>query len=783
MEGEPVVQVTAVNVAEAITDPFWDPPYSALDRWKISSGKRHGLEISPEWKGVVFSWQRAPRSGPVLRMWRKCDLDCSNYDKLMMSIILPEHSKLRLAAETDKGAYSAVFPAHEGIKFEYFLALKGARRIAKLTVEIEACAEGSGRGELSWIGLHNSTLLRLHLRQWEGIGSRWENHLKPARYEPFFEPSGGYFLTAKQLSNLRRAHDAEMKQHGESLFTRDRDALIKARPEEMIKDFVGRGPGRFERDRDRDSPPPFVEEALRAAVAGVVLRDKKLLRIAARGVMSLAMYAYWDDGFVSHFPGGAFCHRCFTQTNITYVSAAVLDLAGDLFTTLGRESLLRRMAEDGLGSINRNSWKFEYIYRCNQLALFCRGRVLGYAALDHWWTEEGNPRRVLPYMEIGNDELVDTLNYCVEPDGGNLEGSIYCLAYLGSVCMSLFHYAQFKGVPFESVIPEAIVRSAKYADIIQTTDEENPCLYMTLTDTRDCGIPHDQRFLAFLAAAVPDSAWTTIFRKSMERTGGISTGALVSVLERQIPKRGPGPLTFSMLPDTGLVSSVREMDGEFLKILVMSGTSGSGHVHEHHGGFVLEFAGQTFALDPGQCAYAHSLSGQMGHCQRHNVLVPVGVEGRPHPDMLDRGNVSGDGPVRRMPLSARGNARGFRAHVDVTKAWKTYYRKWQRTYESRTPGRLVIRDEYSLKKGDAVDFQWMTQRDIEIEDNCIVLPGRRGTVVIEAPDDCEIRVDELPLHNAPGLLLPRTDSLSRIAVRKNAKSGVLEVSVQLKLNR
>jgi hypothetical protein len=225
------------------------------------------------------------------------------------------------------------------------------------------------------------------------------------------------------------------------------------------------------------------------------------------------------------------------------------------------------------------------------------------------------------------------------------------------------------------------------------------------------------------------------------------------------------------------------MDGELLKILVMSGTSGSGHVHEHHGGFVLEFAGQTSALDPGQCAYAHSLSGLMGHCQRHNVLVPVGVEGRPHPDMLDRGRVTGDGPVRRMPMSARGNAKRFSADVDLTKAWKTYYRKWQRTYESQTPDRLVIRDEYALKKGDGVDFQWLTQRDIEIEGSCIALSGRRGTVVIEAPDDCEIRVDELPLYNAPGLLLPRTNFLSRLVIRKQAKSGVLAVNVRLRVGR
>ena len=770
---------TPINVAEAITDPFCDPLFATLEKWTVSSGKRHGLEIVSEWKGVAFSWERAPKTGPVLRMRRKRKIDCGEYDRLMISVILPEDAKLVLIAETDRGTLSGEYPAHKGIKFEYFLGLDGATHISEIALEVHVNGDGAGRGELTWIGLQSQELLRIHLRQWEGIDARWDDHLKPASYEPSFAPSGGYFLTRKQVNDLRRRHQAEMKQRGESLFTRDRDALIKAQPEKMVKDFIGSGPARFERDRDRDSDFPFVEAATRAAVAGVVLRDRKLLRLAARGVLSLARYQYWEDGFVAHYPGGAFCHRCFTQTGITYAIASVLDLAGDLFTELGRENLLRRLSEDGLGSINRNSWKFEYMYRCNQLALACRGRVLGYAALDHWWTEEGNPRRVLPYMEVSNDELVDTLNYCVEPDGGNLEGSIYCLAYLGCVCVSLFHYAQFKGVPFESAVPEAVKRSARYADVIQTTDEDNPCLYMTLTDTRDVGIPHDQRFLAFLAAAVPDSAWTSMFRKSMERTEEIPTSAIVGVLERQIPRQGPAPSTFSSLPDTGLVSSVRELDGELVKILVESGTSGSGHVHEHHGGFVLEFAGQTFALDPGQCAYAHPLSGEMGWCQRHCVLVPSGVDGRPHPDKLDRTDTRGDGPLRKIPLCAQGNARRFHAEADVTRAWKTYYRKWVRSYDSPSPDRLVIRDAYALKRGDGVDFQWITQRDIEVEGHRVSLLGRRGRVVIEAPEDCQIQVDELPLYDAPGLLLPRTDSLSRIAIRKKAKSGVLEVRVRL----
>ena len=79
------------------------------------------------------------------------------------------------------------------------------------------------------------------------------------------------------------------------------------------------------------------------------------------------------------FPGSTFEHRCFVQSLCAHEVALLLDLAGELFTDVGRELLLRRIAEEGLGSINFITWKHEYIFHCNQLAWFTPGRMLGYA--------------------------------------------------------------------------------------------------------------------------------------------------------------------------------------------------------------------------------------------------------------------------------------------------------------------------------------------------------------------------------------------------------------------
>ena len=50
---------------------------------------------------------------------------------------------------------------------------------------------------------------------------------------------------------------------------------------------------------------------------------------------------------------------------------------------------------------------------------------------------------------------------------------------------------------------------------------------------------------------------------------------------------------------------------------------------------VLEFAGDTFAMDLGICDYGDPLSIPYKQCQRHNMLVPTGTTERPHPTNPD----------------------------------------------------------------------------------------------------------------------------------------------------
>jgi hypothetical protein len=210
------------------------------------------------------------------------------------------------------------------------------------------------------------------------------------------------------------------------------------------------------------------------------------------------------------------------------------------------------------------------------------------------------------------------------------------------------------------------------------------------------------------------------------------------------------------------MASIRALGNEMVKLLIMGNKANAGHTHEDKGSFVLEFAGQTFACDPGTCDYSHPLSDILKHCERHNMLVPVGTATRPQ-------------PKNPLPFDIKpqghGDARQFHAVIDATPGWEDYYKRWIRTWDSPGPDTLVIRDEYELAQGNGVEFYWNTAREVHVDGPTITLYGRRGSAIISVPPDCQVRVDELPMLE--------DESIRRIAICKSAPAGSLEVTVKL----
>jgi hypothetical protein len=747
----------AINAAEAVICPFWDTEFDELSKWTVEPGLEHGLSVYQFWCWTTFEWARPTANGePVLTMCRDLDVDCTGYDALIISLMLPPDSSLEVEASTDAGVRSYVSSPAGMLKHEHTINLDGACRIDGILMKIREGDSGIRSGWLNWIGLQSTTAVPLYQRQWQCYNAEWTEYIKPADYVPEFKPSIGIVATVDELAKIRCDHDEYLKNNNESPFTRIADAIRDNEPEPSIGEYVGffsstrmTSDTRYNRERDHDKM--LVTTGQKAAIAGVILGDPQLLRLAARYAMSLAMCTNWEDGMVNRFPGSTFDTRCFVQSLCLHDIAIILDLAGEMFTDLGREFLLRRISEEGLAVVNYDTWKYEYLFHCNQLAWFTPGRMLAYLVVEKTWP------RAKPYTDICYRDLVESMSLSILPDGGYAEGPNYFQCVGRDACLSFFYYARARGLEFESIVPEIVGRTGSFGTALASTDESKDVLPIC-----DAKSSFDQQAMAFLDFLIPGSAWGRMLEKSIEKSG-MTDSLAGAILSSQRRKAIYSPEAFTELSELGLACSHRMIGDETVKLLILGNHAGASHTHEDKGSFILEFAGETFAIDPGTCDYSDPLSSILKGCERHNMLVPSGTAERPRPDNPISFDVKPD---------ATGDSRRFEASINLATGWENYYHTWNRRFDSPSPDLLMITDTYALKRGEGVNFYWNTMLEVTaMTDGSVLITGNRGTVTLSASDGYTVAVEELPL--------PDGDIQRRIVFSARGLEGSLQVTAQL----
>jgi hypothetical protein len=236
------------------------------------------------------------------------------------------------------------------------------------------------------------------------------------------------------------------------------------------------------------------------------------------------------------------------------------------------------------------------------------------------------------------------------------------------------------------------------------------------------------------------------------------------------------------MPEIGMMASVRRHEGEIVKLFLMGNQSGASHTHEDKGSFVLEYAGDSFAMDFGSCDYSNPLADLLKHAQRHNMLVPLADGGRPRPK----------NPIfHDLRHSGGGDATHFHAELDLTPGWEGWFRRWERSWDSPSPGEITITDCWEIEKGAGVVFYWTTPLPIRLEGNRAVIEGRRGRAILEFPAGCEALVEELPLENPvwhavmderremSQALRRLAPTQPRLSIIQRGRSGRLSVRVRL----
>ncbi|MBI2435859.1 MAG: heparinase II/III family protein [Candidatus Hydrogenedentes bacterium] len=750
---QPLLKPTPINVAEAIIEPFWEPALSGLPEWRIDDGASHHLQVRQTWASVEFQWATKPAQGPALRMTREFNVDCSGYDRLLVAMTAPEDTVVHIQVATDTGERSTCAPPSQQVAAEYSVDLAGVLRIDAITLEIESGREGPGAGCFKWIGLQSTTLLPHYLAEHDFSHLRWEAQLKDESFEPAFTPRYGIFLTSEELANLRARHENILKQTGSSPWADRAGGLRGMQPEHGIHEFVGSGGRENEpHARVRDAELPAMGSGVAAAEAGLVLRDKALLSIAARCALSLAVSEKWDEGFLDRFPGSPWELRSFRRGYTCDDIATILDLAGEMFTETGRTYLLRRLAEEGIGPANYITWRYDYIYHGNQMTFFGKGRLFAYLVMEREWP------RTKPYTDLALRDLAALFENLIMSDGGFMEPPTYATGTVRSGCEMFEYYARARQVELASVVPKRVVRTGDFAAAVASTVGGADVIPFG-----DSGTKLGTDALITLASLAPDSSWLTLLRKRLE---GVDESSL-SFHQRQkldkLPTGAPSFPAFVLLPETGLAASTREFDGELLKIFVRGnhGTRFHSHEHEDTGSFVVEFAGETFAMDPGITEYEDPRHQLMKRADWHNMLVPSVDGERPGPAAQIAVNVT---------PRAKGNHKSFQAKLDVTPAWTGVYRRWIRTWDSPAPDRLILRDDYELAQGHAVEFCWQTPLPCSIEDGTVVIRGTRGQAKLQADAGCAVRIDDLPVIGDV--------QQKRIVFRKEGDKGTIKISVE-----
>lgn len=742
------------NAAEAIIEPFWDPAISGFPKWEVEDGSGHGLHVFQNWAAVDYQWEKEPLAGPALRMRRIFNVDCAGYDRLLLTMVAPEGARVRITVETDAGVRthaSTPLPSHT---IEHAVDLEGATRIGTIVIEIEAAGDVAAAGWFRWIGLQNTALLPAYFAQWDLSGIRWETHLVPEDYEPKFEPRYGIFLESDELEALRAEHEQSVRETGTSSYLQQAEAWRSIVPERGIHEFVDSGGRENESDgRVWNAQLARLEGSPKVARAGLVLKDKALLRLAARYALSRVVSDKWDDGFMGRFPGSSWEFRSFRRGYCCQDVAEILDLAGEMFTDTGRIYVMRRLAEEGIGPANYITWRFDYLYHSNQMTFFGYGRMWAYLVLEREWP------RVKPYTDIAAQDLLDLFQNVIMEDGGFDEPPTYFGGTIRRGCEMLERYARARGRDPVSILPANLRRTGDYAAVIASTIPEDDVIPLGDSGTR---LGNDS--LLTLSALIPESYWVTMLRKSLARNPRARWDFQDEKKLKTLPEYGPPAPALVVLPDTGLMASTRRFGDHTVKLFLMGNKGNITHDHEHEdkGSFVLEFAGEAFACDPGILEYNDPVHNLLKQSQRHNMLAPVGTPERAHPAPRIFTDVK--------PAGA-GDETAFHAEIDATPGWDGYYATWVRGWDSPTPNRLTIRDRYELETGDGVEFYWQTMLPCDVDGDTALISGTHGRVALRASEGCALRIDRLPYSGGV--------TQSRIVFAKPGRAGELEVAVEL----
>lgn len=755
---DPGPRLTPVTLGDAVIEPFFDGVLGAWSHWTLEPGDSSARALQ-RWCNVQINWVAADAGqGPVLyRRYPDDGVALGPYTQLVLSAGFPLGTVVSLRAETDAGEFARDIVCGVSHTDQFVLPLPGAARLLRVEVGLGSAGAGRIEGSLIWLGARDPV-------QAEAEGARWRLFSEQP-LDVFLRPTpvpldgAPMYHVLASPEGFAQAREAARAAGVEPLGLRASVALEPHLSGGANQNLFGR--------RTEAGHRGLVTAAgrrmslLQAAQQAALAEDHESLREVAKAAVQFALIPHWDVDFITAFPDSAWEQRPFSQAVVCYHLAVALDLAGPWFSDAGRALVLRRLAEDGLGNINHSVWRHPYIFNCNQLAVFSMGRLAVYSVLE----KQRRWARVEPYTDLAFAELNESLEKIFLPDGGFYEGTGYLSYTLDNALPALAIYGAAREKPLADLLPPLLAKVDDYLEVLRSTTRNGRVLIL-VADAQ--GGPF----------ASPSASQLSVLAKL--RPGGAAARMLASIPDYadqlELWAR-PAPdlaevdpnhyAAFVSLPDTGMVASTRRFEDEWVKLVVFGGPARAGHNHEDRGSFVLEFAGDTFAADPGGLIYADAAANAMKHAQNHNMLVPV-VAGPERPAPQNPASVA-------VIPEARGNEVSFSGFLAPGVLWPRHYRRWERSFGSPNPAEFVIVDEYELEQGEGVEFLWHTPLPVRIENGEAVIQGVKGRAYVTP--QAGSRIEVIPPRRLG------TSVLSTLVIRRDGQAGSLTTRVRLTRQR
>lgn len=724
----PPLFLLELNPAESIFAPFHDERIATRLPFALEASVP-GFRHAHYWDSTKLIWDNAAVGDTVGAITLELAELPARFDQFIFCVVLPAGVSMQLSARRPGGWQPLGEPiAGRGARSEITREI-GGRPVTALRATFSVTQAGPAMVGLHWWGVAESALVRSLVAARPQYDANWDGLISPPEQWGEVKFARGLLFDAADLPRLRaKAERPVWKAHLAKIEERARETLGH-RPEADIDEYLPWSDYRYLRTREQGRATWNAEPVL-CALIGLLRQDPVLIRHALRYLMCFVHTRQWCQSAESRARGSTWDQRCFLEEMATTTCSLLYDWLYFALTDRARDLVRTAIWDKGLGVLQRDMVKWEYVYTMNQGPWFCRARILGGLALEPAWP------RTRPYVEQAFKDIQEGMENYLMPDGGVDEGVGYFSVTLQAVLPGLLAYARASGRPLRDVLPSRLALSGKFVAVMSAMSPGGVLMDGDNSNDRFTGDT-----IAILAGLFPDDVYPRIAQATLLQLRGATyyrqymiDGPFAFIAA---PDDLPAPEcivpTFGALPHTGQLTSRREVaPGRAVRLHLSGCKARASHTHFDKGAFTLELDATPVLIDRGVVRYDDPRTHTLKRSELHNTVTPVLPDGSYAQQPL---------PEVAMIPEGEGDAQRLRARIKLDHVWRAVAATAGREIASDSPGAFTVTDRLNLLQAGPVVFHLHSREPWKIDGSGkrakLEIPGWRLT--LEVPWATELR--------------------------------------------